>query len=72
MTRGLMKVGSETSRDWDKLEKTGVDALKGRPVMGSKLYSQADPSQESWQVLDLEGIGTGRELWESRVVGPKV
>ena len=68
MTRRLMKVGSETSRDWDNCEKTGVDALKGRPVMGSK----ADPLQESWQVLDLEGIGTGWELWESWVVGPKV
>ena len=43
VTRGLTKVGSETSHDWDNCEKTGVDTLKGRPVMGSKLYSAGRP-----------------------------
>ena len=43
VTHGLTKVGSETSRDWDNHEKTGVDTLKGRPMMGSKLYSAGGP-----------------------------
>ena len=44
VTHGLMEVGSETSHDWENHEKTsGVDALKGRPVMGLKLYSTGGP-----------------------------
>ena len=43
VTHRLTKVGSETSCDWDNCEKTGVDALKGRPMMGSKLYSAGGP-----------------------------
>ena len=40
VTRGLTGVRSEASRDWENRERTsGVDALRGRPVMGSKLYS---------------------------------
>ena len=40
VTHGLTGVGSEASRDWENCERTsGVDALRGRPVMGSKLYS---------------------------------
>ena len=44
MTHGLEEVGSETSRGWEDSEKTsGVDALRGRPVIGSKLYSVGGP-----------------------------
>ena len=40
VTHGLTGVRSEASRDWENHERTsGVDALRGRPVMGSKLYS---------------------------------
>ena len=40
VTRGLTGVKSEASRDWENRERTsGVDALRGHPVMGSKLYS---------------------------------
>ena len=44
VTCGLMNVGSKTSRDWEDHEKTsGVDALRGCPIMGSKLYSAGRP-----------------------------
>ena len=44
VTHGLAKVGSETSRGWEDSEKTsGVDALRGHPIMGSKLYSAGRP-----------------------------
>ena len=44
VTHRLTEVGSETSHDWENCEKTsGVDALKGRPVMGLKLYSTGGP-----------------------------
>ena len=54
MTHGLTGVGSEASRDWGNHEKTsGVDALRGRPVMGSKLYSAGGPITGK-----LAGIGS--------------
>ena len=73
VTHGLVEVGSETSCGWEGSEKTsGVDALRGHPIMGSKLYSAGRPTmQESWQAVGLEGNGTAQELWESQVVGPK-
>ena len=44
VTHGLVEVGSETSHGWEDSEKmSGVDALRGRPVMGSKLYSAGRP-----------------------------
>ena len=44
MTRGLAEVGSETSHGWEGSEKTsGVDTLRGHPIMGSKLYSAGRP-----------------------------
>ena len=44
VTHRLMKVGSETSCDWEDREKTsGVDTFRGHPVMGSKLYSAGGP-----------------------------
>ena len=54
VTHGLMEVGSETSCDWENHEKTsGVDALRGCPVMGSKLYSAGRPITGK-----LAGIGS--------------
>ena len=54
VTHGLTEVGSETSRDWGNREKTsGVDALRGHPVMGSKLYSAGKPIAGK-----LAGIGS--------------
>ena len=44
VTCGLVGVGSETSCGWEDCEKIlGVDAFRGRPVMGSKLYSTGGP-----------------------------
>ena len=44
VTRGLTKVGSKTSHGWEDHEKTsGVDAFRGRPIMGLKLYSAGGP-----------------------------
>ena len=42
------------------------------PLWGQSCTLQADPLQESWQAVDLEGNGTAWELWESQAVGPKV
>ena len=54
VTHGLMGVGSEASRDWGNRERTSdVDALRGRPVMGSKLYSAGGPIAGK-----LAGIGS--------------
>ena len=54
VTRRLTEVGSETSHDWENREKTsGVDALRGRPMMGSKLYSAGGPIAGK-----LAGIGS--------------
>ena len=54
VTHGLMEVGSKASRDWGNHEKTsGVDALRGRPMMGSKLYSAGGPITGK-----LAGIGS--------------
>ena len=54
VTRGLMEVGSKTSRDWENREKaSGVDALRGRPMMGLKLYSADGPIAGK-----LAGIGS--------------
>ena len=56
VTRGLMGVGSEASRDWENCERTsGVDALRGHPVVGSKLYSPGRPIAGK-----LAGIGSWR------------
>ena len=44
VTHRLAEVGSETSHGWEDSEKTsGVDTLRGRPIMGSKLYSAGGP-----------------------------
>ena len=44
VTHGLEEVGSEISRGWEDSKKTsGVDALRGRPIIGSKLYSIGGP-----------------------------
>ena len=44
VTHRLTKVGSKTSRGWEDHEKTsGVDAFRGCPIMGSKLYSAGGP-----------------------------
>ena len=44
MTHGLVEVGSETSHGWEDSEKmSGIDALRGHPIMGSKLYSAGRP-----------------------------
>ena len=44
VTHGLTKVGSETSCGWEDHKKIlGVDAFRGRPVMGSKLYTVDRP-----------------------------
>ena len=51
----------------------GLPLVRGHPIMGVEVVlCRVDPSQESWQAVDLEGTGTAQELWESRVVGPKV
>ena len=41
------------------------------PLWGQSCTLQVDPSQESWQAVDLEGNGTAHELWEFLAVGPK-
>ena len=39
VTHGLVEVGSEASCGWEDSENiSGVDAFRGCPVMGSKLY----------------------------------
>ena len=44
VTCELDEVGSETSRGWEDSEKTsGVDALRGHPIIGLKLYSVGGP-----------------------------
>ena len=54
VTHGLMEVGSETSHNWENCDKTsGVDALKGCPMMGLKLYSAGGPITGK-----LAGIGS--------------
>ena len=54
VTHGLTEVGRETSRDWENREKaSGVDALRGRPVMGLKLYLADGPITGK-----LAGIGS--------------
>ena len=54
VTHGLTEVGSETSCDWENHEKTsGVDALRGHSMMGSKLYSAGGPIAGK-----LAGIGS--------------
>ena len=54
VTRGLTGVESEVSHDWGNCERTsGVDALRGYPVMGSKLYSAGGPIAGK-----LAGIGS--------------
>ena len=54
VTHGLMGVGSEASHDWGNCKRTsGVDTLRGCPVMGSKLYSTGGPIAGK-----LAGIGS--------------
>ena len=44
VTHGLVEVGTKISRNWEDCEKiSGVDAFRGCPVMGSKLYSAGGP-----------------------------
>ena len=44
MTHGLVEVGTEISCNWEDSEKIlGVDALRGCPIMGLKLYSTGGP-----------------------------
>ena len=44
VTHGLVEVGAKISCNWEDHEKiSGVDAFRGRPVMGSKLYSAGGP-----------------------------
>ena len=44
VTHRLVEVGTEISRNWEDREKIlGVDAFRGCPVMGSKLYSAGGP-----------------------------
>ena len=44
ITHGLVEVGIEISRNWEDHEKiSGVDALRGCPVMGSKLHTAGGP-----------------------------
>ena len=41
---GLVEVGNETSRGWEDSEYvSGVNAFRGHPVMGLKLYSAGRP-----------------------------
>ena len=45
VTCGLVEVGSETSRGWEDGENiSGVDAFRGCPVMGWKLYPMGRPT----------------------------
>ena len=54
VTHRLTEVGSETSRDWENRKKaSGVDTLRGCPMMGSKLYSADGPIAGK-----LAGIGS--------------
>ena len=44
VTCGLVEVGNETSRGWeDRGYVSGINAFRGHPVMGSKLYSTGIP-----------------------------
>ena len=73
MTHGLTNVGSETSRDWEDHEKTlGVDALRGCPIMGLKLYSTGRPIKgKACRQWILKVVGQARVLRESWEGGAK-
>ena len=44
MTHGLVEVGNETSHGWEDSEYvSGINAFRGHPVMGSKLYPAGGP-----------------------------
>ena len=44
VTHGLVEVGTKISHNWEDREKiSGVDAFRGHPVMGSKLYPAGRP-----------------------------